>query len=240
MFDKCNHSCCHHLILFVWHARICFYLKRERHSFLFIIQFLCRALSKLSIVSFLHPFSAILSVLIKTTRDSAGNPVGLLTVSWSHPFFPCFCLLNPVLLVNPSLASHWIPNFPLSAPVFGANCAPLHFPYPMLYPFLPPLSVRPSRVSLRHPAVRKALPAVSAAHSPARPKHYRLRRQRPAEEVFHGWFFLLFTRFLVPEVCAWITVDFCHRKLWATAATLLGQKTKGSPNPLWALLVARP
>lgn len=154
-------------------------------------------------MSFLYPFSSILSVLIKTTRESAGNPVGLLTVSWSHPFFHCFCLLNLVVLISPSPASHWIPNFPLSAPLFAANCAPLHFPYPIL--FLPPLSVCPSpQVSLLHPAVRKAVPGVSTAPSTARPKHYELTRQTPAHEVFHGWFFLLFTCFLLPEACSWI------------------------------------
>lgn len=118
----------HHLSLFVWHSAIRFYFKRERHSFLFIRQFLCWALSKISIVSFLYSFSSILSALIKTTGDSAGNPVGLLVVSWSHLFFHCFCLLNLVMLINPFPASQWIPNFPLSAPLSATNWAPLHFP----------------------------------------------------------------------------------------------------------------
>lgn len=142
----------HNLSLFVWHSEIRFYLKKKRHSFLFITQFLYWALSKLSIVSFLYSFSSILSALIKTTEDSAGNPVGLLMVSWSHLFFHCFCLLNPVMFINPSPASHWIPNFPLSAPLFAPNWAPPNFPYPIRFSFLPPLTVRPSpQISLLHP-----------------------------------------------------------------------------------------
>lgn len=93
------------------------------------------------------------------------------------------------------------------------------FPTPFPFPFLPPLSVCPSpRVSLLHPAVRKAVPGVRAAHSTPRPKR------------FHGWFFLLFTGFLVSEARTWIRVYSCHHTLWAMASTLLGQKTKGSPN----------
>lgn len=69
---------CNHLSLFVCHSLICFYLKKD---ILFMIQLFCMALSKLTTVSFLCLFSSIPSALIKSTRDSAGNPVGLLMVS---------------------------------------------------------------------------------------------------------------------------------------------------------------
>lgn len=127
---------CNHLSLFVRHSLICFYLKKK--YILFVIQFLCMALSKLTTVSFLYLFSSIPSVLIKTTRDSAGNPVGLLIV-WSHCFFHCFCLLNLLSLVNPSPSRQWVPNFPLLAPLFAASFAPLLFHCPILSLFLPPL-----------------------------------------------------------------------------------------------------
>lgn len=104
-----------------------------------MIQLFCMALSKLTTVSFLCLFSSIPSALIKSTRDSAGNPVGLLMVSWSHCFFHCFWLLNLLSLVNRSPSCQWIPNFPLLAPLFAASFAPLLFHCPILFLFLPPL-----------------------------------------------------------------------------------------------------